>query len=84
VAIVGEVLPEAVAELTGAAVRVVDTNDELLVWVTSAAPQPSDHLLLVGEQALNQQVRQHAFGMGVGKDALATRTFWRPDKAGIE
>lgn len=84
VAIVGEVLPEAVAELTGADVRVVDTNDELLAWVTSASPQPTDHLILVGEQALNQQVRQHAFGLGVEKDALATRTFWRPDKAGIE
>lgn len=83
-AIVGEVMPEAVAELTGAAVRVVDTNDELLAWVTSVAPQSSDHLILVGEQALNQQVRQHAFGLGVEKDALATRTFWRPDKAGIE
>jgi NADPH-dependent ferric siderophore reductase len=84
VAIVGEVLAENVASLTRAEVRIVDTNDQLLEWVTNAAPSVGDHLILVGEQALNQQVRQHAFGLGVDKESLATRTFWRPDKAGLE
>jgi NADPH-dependent ferric siderophore reductase len=63
---------------------VVDTNDELLDWVTNTAPRADDYVVLVGEQALNQQVRQHAFGLGVDKESLATRTFWRPDRAGIE
>ena len=84
VAIVGEVVLEDVVALTGATAHVVDTNDELLDWVTKAAPRASDYLVLVGEQALNQQVRQHAFGLGVDKEWLATRTFWRPDRAGIE
>ena len=82
VGIVGEALPEAVAELTSAEVRVFDTNDQLLEWV--AADLAGAHFVLVGEQALNQQVRQHLFGLGVEKDNVATRTFWRPDKAGIE
>jgi NADPH-dependent ferric siderophore reductase len=84
VAIVGEVVPEDVVALTGAEVRVVDTEEQLLDWVTKAAPQTRDYVVLVGEQALNQQVRQHAFGLGVDKESLATRTFWRPDRAGIE
>jgi NADPH-dependent ferric siderophore reductase len=84
VAIIGEVLPEDVVALTGATAHVMDTNDELLDWVTNTAPQADDYVVLVGEQALNQQVRQHAFGLGVDKESLATRTFWRPDRAGIE
>jgi NADPH-dependent ferric siderophore reductase len=84
VGIVGAVIAEDVARLTGAEVTVVDTDDELLQWVGERATQPGAHVLLVGEQALNQQLRQHAFGLGVTKEALDTRTFWRPDKAGIE
>ena len=83
-AIVGEVLAESVAALTGAVVAVVDSNDALLEWVTNAVPSAGDYVILVGEQALNQQVRQHAFGLGVDKESLATRTFWRPDKEGLE
>jgi NADPH-dependent ferric siderophore reductase len=84
VAIVGEVRVESVVTLTGAEVTVVDTNEQLLAWVTNATPGAGDYLILVGEQALNQQVRQHAFGLGVDKESLATRTFWRPDKEGLE
>jgi NADPH-dependent ferric siderophore reductase len=84
VGIVGAVIAEDVARLTGADVTVVDTDDELLAWLGERATQPGAHVLLVGEQALNQQLRQHAFGLGVTKEALDTRTFWRPDKAGIE
>lgn len=84
VAIVGEVVPEDVVALTGATAHVVDTSDELLDWVTNAAPRANEYLVLVGEQALNQRVRQHAFGLGVDKEWLATRTFWRPDRAGLE
>ena len=62
----------------------MDIEDQLLEWLTHAAPTAGDHLVLVGAQALNQCVRQHAFGRGVDKEALATRTFWRPDRAGIE
>ena len=41
-------------------------------------------VFLVGEQSANQALRQHAFSLGVGKERLATRTFWRPDKVGLE
>ena len=41
-------------------------------------------VFLVGEQSVNQSLRQHAFSLGLDKDRLATRTFWRPDKAGLE
>lgn len=84
VGIVGAVLAEDVARLTGADVTVVDTDEQLVQWVGARATGTGTHVLLVGEQALNQQLRQHAFGLGVTKDALDTRTFWRPDKAGIE
>ena len=82
VGIVGEVLAESVAALTDAEVRVFDTNDQLLEWV--GADVAGTHFVLVGEQALNQQVRQHLFGLGVEKDNVATRTFWRPDREGLE
>lgn len=84
VGIVGEVLAEDVARLAGADVTVVDTNELLLQWAGERATRAGAHVLLVGEQALNQQLRQHLFGLGVTKEALDTRTFWRPDKAGIE
>lgn len=41
-------------------------------------------VFLVGEQSANQALRQHAFSLGVSKERLATRTFWRPDKVGLE
>lgn len=82
VGIVGEVLPESVAALTGAEVRVFDTNDQLLEWVGDDVA--GAHFVLVGEQAFNQQVRQHLFGLGVNKDNVGTRTFWRPDREGLE
>ena len=40
--------------------------------------------LLVGEQSVNNKARQHLFSLGLSKDQVATRTFWRPDRAGIE
>ena len=67
----------------GAPTTVVDTEAALLAWVTEHVV-PGAHVVLVGAQALNQTVRQHVFGLGVDKESLATRTFWRPDKAGIE
>ena len=44
----------------------------------------STGVFLVGEQSANQMLRQHAFSLGLDKERLATRTFWRPDKAGLE
>ncbi len=82
VGIVGEALAEGVAALTNADDRVFDTNDQLLAWV--GADVAGAHFVLVGEQALNQQIRQHLFGLGVDKENVATRTFWRPDREGLE
>jgi NADPH-dependent ferric siderophore reductase len=84
VGVLGESLAEDVVSVTGAEVAVFDTDQQLLSWVSERATTPGTHLVLVGEQALNQQVRQHAFALGVDKDRVATRTFWRPDRAGIE
>jgi NADPH-dependent ferric siderophore reductase len=82
VGIVGEALAEDVVGLTNADVRIFDTTDQLLEWV--GADVAGAHFVLVGEQALNQQVRQHLFGLGVDKENVATRTFWRLDREGLE
>lgn len=84
VGLLGEARAEDVVALTGAVVRVFDSEDGLLLWVTEQAGVAGTHFVLVGEQASNQKVRQHAFGLGVDKESVATRTFWRPDRAGLE
>lgn len=84
VGMVGESREEDIARLTTAEVTVFGADEQLLAWVTAQATMPGTQLVLVGEQALNQRVRQHAFGLGIDKEAVATRTFWRPDRAGLE
>jgi len=84
VGVLGEALADEVSRVTGADVAIFASDFELLAWVDERVTAPGTHLLVVGEQALNQRVRQHAFGLGVDKEALATRTFWRPDQAGLE
>lgn len=41
-------------------------------------------VVVVGEQSANHAVRQRALALGVSRDRVVTRTFWRPDRAGIE
>ena len=63
------------------------TDDEVVAHVTShveAHGTDGGWALLVGEQSVNNKVRQHLFTLGFSKDQVATRTFWRPDRAGIE
>lgn len=64
------------------------TDDEAMKsWLTDfLTSKGADNvgIFLVGEQASNQSLRQHAFSLGVSKGCVATRTFWRPDKAGLE
>lgn len=63
------------------------TEDEMKSWLADFLQQHDVGdcgVFLVGEQSANQSLRQHAFSLGVEKDRLATRTFWRPDKAGLE
>jgi NADPH-dependent ferric siderophore reductase len=84
VGIRGECAVDDVARLVDAPTHVFDAEDRLLEWVGERCAAAEAHLVLVGEQSLNHRVRQHAFACGVDKDRVATRTFWRPDRAGIE
>lgn len=64
-----------------------DNDDDMKQWLTDFVTQHGSEnveVFLVGEQSANQLLRQHAFSLGVSKENLATRTFWRPDKAGLE
>jgi len=63
------------------------SDDEVIAGVTSCVKAHGTDgawALLVGEQSVNNKVRQHLFSLGFSKDQVATRTFWRPDRAGIE
>jgi len=63
------------------------SDDEVIAAVTSCVEAHGTDgawALLVGEQSVNNKVRQHLFLLGFSKDQIATRTFWRPDRAGIE
>ena len=75
-------------QLAGATqVQVYSNYDDTKNWLTQyVAQHGSDNvgIFLVGEQAANQSLRQHSFGLGVAKERVATRTFWRPDKEGLE
>jgi len=62
-------------------------DDAMMNWLSDVIHQHGvDHLgvFLVGEQSANQKLRQLAFAAGLPKEKLATRTFWRPDKSGLE
>jgi NADPH-dependent ferric siderophore reductase len=57
------------------------------MWLTSFLESHGTQdsgVILVGEQSANQALRQHAFSLGLDKGRLATRTYWRPDKSGLE
>lgn len=41
-------------------------------------------VVVVGEQAANHAVRTAALAHGIARDRVATRTFWRPDRTGLE
>jgi len=56
-------------------------------WLESlVATDRADGLgvMIVGEQSANHAVRQRAYALGVPRERVVTRTFWRPDRAGIE
>lgn len=41
-------------------------------------------LVVAGEQSANHAVRTGALALGIARDRVATRTFWRPDRTGLE
>jgi NADPH-dependent ferric siderophore reductase len=41
-------------------------------------------VVVVGEQSANHAVRTAALALGIARDQVATRTFWRPDRTGLE
>jgi len=41
-------------------------------------------VVVVGEQAANHSVRTAAIALGISRERVATRTFWRPDRVGLE
>lgn len=68
-------------------VSVVSGEAALLDWLgarVSPGDPSSTGIWVVGEQSVNHAVRTRAKELGVAKDNVATRTFWRPDRAGIE
>ena len=69
------------------AVSVVSNEAELLEWLgneVGSGDPATTGVWVVGEQSVNHAVRTRAKELGVSKDNVATRTFWRPDRAGIE
>jgi len=73
--------------LTPGVLSACSDEDDMKSWLTDFLTTngiDAVGVFLVGEQSANQALRQHAFSLGVSKDRLATRTFWRPDKVGLE
>jgi len=73
--------------LAPGALSVCVDEDAMKSWMTDFLTRngvESAGVFLVGEQSANQALRQHAFSLGLSKERLATRTFWRPDKVGLE
>ena len=69
------------------AVSFVTNEAELLAWLDTevgSGDPGTTGVWVVGEQSVNHAVRTRAKELGVSKDNVATRTFWRPDRAGIE
>lgn len=66
---------------------IVADEAALLDWLGSevgSGDPAATGVWVVGEQSVNHAVRTRAKELGVDKDNVATRTFWRPDRAGIE
>ena len=73
--------------LTPGMLSACSDEDDMKSWLTDFLTTngiDAVGVFLVGEQSVNQALRQHAFSLGVSKERLATRTFWRPDKVGLE
>ena len=71
----------------GLALSVAANETELLEWLgneVGSGDPATTGVWVVGEQSVNHAVRTRAKELGVSKDNVATRTFWRPDRAGIE
>ena len=71
----------------GLELSVVSNEDGLLEWLgneVGSGDPATTGVWVVGEQSVNHAVRTRAKELGVSKDNVATRTFWRPDRAGIE
>ena len=80
-------LPELSLDISASSVTIANNDDDMKVWLTHFIQlhgAPNVAVFLVGEQAMNQTLRQVAFSQGIPKDQVATRTFWRPDKSGLE
>jgi NADPH-dependent ferric siderophore reductase len=41
-------------------------------------------VVVVGEQSANHAVRTAAVALGIPRERVSTRTFWRPDRTGLE
>lgn len=66
---------------------IVSNETDLLEWLKAevgSGDVSATGVWVVGEQSVNHAVRTRAKELGVAKENVATRTFWRPDRAGIE
>lgn len=80
-------LLELSRDISASSVTIANNDDDMKVWLTHFIQLHGAQnvaVFLVGEQAMNQTLRQVAFSQGIPKDQVATRTFWRPDKSGLE
>lgn len=78
---------EIIDAMDGATLSMCPDDDAMRMWLTSFLESHGTQdsgVILVGEQSANQALRQHAFSLGLDKGRLATRTYWRPDKSGLE
>lgn len=56
-----------------------DLADALAEWGADGSG-----VVVVGEQSANHAVRTAAVALGIPRERVSTRTFWRPDRTGLE
>jgi len=83
-------LPDSVALLSSAGCRSASVvpaeavHDGDLAAALAEWGADGTGVVAVGEQSANHAVRTSALALGIARDRVATRTFWRPDRAGLE
>jgi NADPH-dependent ferric siderophore reductase len=88
VGLVARVDMDAVRELlAGCELELFDNEADLSTWleeIVLVGDATTTGVCVVGEQSVNHMVRTRATSLGVPKEHVATRTFWRPDRSGLE
>ena len=75
------------ALLLGCQLEFFDNEADVSSWLGEIIPAgdtSTTGVCVVGQQSVNHMVRTRAVSLGVPKEHVATRTFWRPDRSGLE